>query len=324
MPTQNLPNYLFLGEEDFLKEEAVKRLKSQFLDSSTHELNYSVFYAKDKNCNIRGLLDNLRTMPFLAKKRIVILKDANSLHKSDKEAILIYLHNPRETSLFVIEDRTPVIKGGFLLDISKLVQLVYYRKLTDSGVNAWLGKKAALSGKRITLEAISLIKENSSNDLSSLSSSMDSIILYVGKRPSITKQDVEKVIGISSSHTAFDLIGSIGKRDIKKALRVFSALKKDRKKETELLGLMAWNARMILRVKELLAIKNNIEMRRDFGLSPKMFEQIARHASGFTRKKIFTILDDLLKADLDIKTGMVPAIVMENLIVKMCLNANYR
>ena len=318
MPTKILPAYLFLGEEDFLKEEAIDKLKAAFLCTQTKELNYSVFYAKDKNFNLSEMLNSLDTLPFLSKKRLVVLKGADSLPASLRPHILSYLRNPKESSIFVIESPSPAIKGDFLLGISKHAQLVYCRKLTDSDINARLVKRANSRGKRILPDAIEAIKENLPRDLRMLYSNIDNIILYIGKRHLITKQDVEALIGVSPSHTAFDLMGSLEKKDARKALRVFSSLKKDRKKETELLGLLAWNARMILRVKELLKIKNKIEMRRDLGLSPRMFDQTMRHASGFKKSEILGLLDEIIKADIEIKTGMLPRTVMEKLIVKMC------
>lgn len=317
MPTKNFSTYLFLGEEDFLKEEAINKLRSKFLGKTAKDLNYSVFYARDKRCNVTQMLENLNTLPILSQKRFVVLKDADNLSTPDKKSILSYLRNPKESSLFIIESPLPFIKGGFLLEVSKYAHLVYYRHLTDSGVNAWLAKKAGVSGKKISLEAINVVKESLPNDLRILSSNMDNIILYVGKKNFIKKEDVEKVIGRSPSHTAFDLIDSIEKKDVKKALEIFSSLKKDRKKEIELLGLLSWNARMFLRVKELLRIKNRAEICKDISLNPRKFDQIMKYSSRFKKSEILTLLDEILKSDLEIKRSS-PAPVIERLIVKMC------
>jgi len=318
MPTKDSPTYLFLGEEDFLKEQSIENLKSRFLDTETKDLNYSVFYGRDKNFNIKEMLDNLNTLPFLSKRRLVVLKEADSLPAPLRQSILLYLRNPKHSSVFIIESPTPAIKGEFLLEASRLAQLAYYRRLTDSGLNTWLREKAASSGKKISLEAVREIKENLPNNLRIFSSNMDNIILYIGKEPLITREAVRKVIGISPSHTAFDLIGSIEKRDAKRALCIFSSLKRDRKKETELLGLLAWWARMLLRIKELLSIKQTSEIRRDLALSPRVFDQIVKYASGFRKNEILNLLDEILGADLDIKTGMPPRLAIEKLIVKMC------
>ena len=220
MPTKIFPAYLFLGEEDFLKEEAIEKIKSGFLSAGTQGLNYSVFYARDKDFNLSEMLDSLNTLPFLSKKRLVVLKDADAVPADSRQAVISYLQGPRETSIFVIESPLPAIKGDFLLALSKCAQLVYYRRLTDSGLNTWLIKKAASSGKKIAGDAIDTIKENSTGGLRTLSFVMDNVILYTGKRQVVTKQDVEKLTGVSPSHTAFDLIASLEKKDAKKQRRL--------------------------------------------------------------------------------------------------------
>jgi DNA polymerase III subunit delta len=319
MPPKIFPAYLFLGEEDFLKEEEIDRLKSGSLSGNTRELNRSVFYAGEKNFNIKEMLDALNTLPFLSEKRFVVLKDPDSMTAAAKESVLSYLRNPRASSIFVIESNSPVIKGEFLLKASKLAHLCYFRRLTDKGIDAWLIKKAALAGKKIEADAINEIRETLPNDLRTLSSSVDNIMLYAGKRPVITKQDAENLIGANPSHTAFDLMDAIEDKNTARALRVFSNLKKDKKKETELLGLLAWNARMLLRIKELIKIKNRLEIRRDIGLSPGRFDRIAGHAAKFKKADIAVLLKEILAADLEIKTGVPPRDVIERLIIKMCL-----
>lgn len=318
MPPKIFPAYLFLGEEDFLKEDEVNKLKSESLAGNTQELNYSIFYAKEKNFNIREMLDALNTLPFLSEKRLVVLKDSDSLTASAKESILSYLQKPQGSTVLVIESGSPVIKGEFLLKASKLARLCYFRRLTDAGIDAWLVKKAGLAGKKIAGDAINEIKESLPNDLRILSSSMDNIILYVGKRPAIAKQDVEKLIGANPSHTVFDLMDAIEKKNAARALCIFLTLKKDKKRETELLGLLAWNVRMLLRIKELVKIKNKIEIRQDLGLSPRRFDQIAGHAAKFKKTDVTVLLKEILAADLDIKSGVSPRDVIERLIIKMC------
>ncbi|NQV04084.1 MAG: DNA polymerase III subunit delta [Candidatus Omnitrophica bacterium] len=318
MPTKIFPAYIFLGEEGFLKEEALEKLKSALLNSQTKDLNYSVFYGREKDFNFREMMGNLNTLPFLSKKRLVVLKDADSIAASFKKSILSYLEGPKPSSVFVIESPSPSIKGQFLLEASRHAHLIYYRRLTDSSINTWLVKKAASCGKKIAPLAIKAIKESLSGDLKTFSSNMDMIILYIGNRILITKQDIESVVGFSPLHTAFDLIGAIVNKDARKALEVFSFLKRDKKKETELLGLLAWNARMLLRIKEFLKIKGPLEMRKDLGLSPRMFDKILQNAAGFKKAQVLVLLDELIKADVGIKTGEGSALVMERLIAKMC------
>jgi DNA polymerase-3 subunit delta len=320
MPTKELSSYLFLGEEDFLKESELERLRSKFLDKATRELNYSVFHAKEKDFNIKDMLDMLNTAPFMSKKRFVVLKDADSLADRDKESVLFYLRNQKESSIFIIDSRANKINEGFILEASKLAKTVNVRRLTDSEIMPWLTKKARLANKKIDMTAASLIKENLPNDLNVLSSSMDNLILYTGKRPNITRQDVEKVISATPMNTSFDLLDAIEKRDSKKALNVFNSIQRYKKREIDLLlGLLSWQFRMLLRLKELLRIKNRMDAQRELRLYGYKFDQIMRYAARFTKKEILRVLSEILKADNDIKTGeMLPRFVLERLILRIC------
>ena len=320
MPTKELTSYLFLGEEDFLKEAELKKLKSRFLENSTRDLNYNVFYAKDKDFKLKEALDILNTAPFMSPKRFVILKDADSLSDSDKESTLFYLKNPNDSSIFIIDSKSSRIKEGFILEASKLSKLVRSARLIDSEINMWISKRVITAGKKISSEAINLIKENLPNDLNILCSGVDNLILYAGKRPEITKGDVEKVIYVAPLKTSFDLLDAIEKKDVKLALNIFTSIQKYKKRETELLlGLLSWQFRMLLRVKELLKIRSKPEIQKELNLYSSKFDQMARYAARFKTQEIVRLLNEILKADSDIKTGeSLPKFTLERLILKMC------
>jgi len=320
MPPKELTSYLFLGEEDFLKETELAKLKSMFLEKSTRDLNYNVFYAKEKDFKLKEMLDILNTSPFMSPKRFVILKDADSLADSDKESVLFYLKNPRDSSIFVIDSRSTKIKEGFILEASKLAKLVRAARLTDAEINIWILKQARMAGKKISADAVNMIKENLPNDLAVLSSGVGNLILYAGKRPDITKQDVEKVIYVAPLKTSFDLLNAIEKKDAKLALNIFTSIQKYKKRETEyLLGLLSWQFRMLLRVKELLRIRSKFEIQKELNLYSAKFDQMSRYAIRFKRQEIIKLLAEILKTDSDIKTGEVqPRFALERLILKMC------
>lgn len=319
MPTAQPSNYLILGDEDFLKEEALKEITSKFLEPATKDLNYSVFHAKDKDFDIKEMLDVLNTAPFIARQRIVVLKDADMLHQAGKDSVILYLKNPSAGSVFIIESGATRIKDEFLLEASRLAHLITKRRLTDAEIDVWLAKRSRAENKRLQKDAIGVIKENLPHDLSIISSYVDSLMLYTGKRPAITRNDAEKIIGVISLDTGFDILNAIEKKDAKKALRIYAQMCKRKKKETEFLGLLGWQLRILLRVKELAKIKNKFEIGKELGLYSSRLEQVFGLASRFTRNQIRVLLKEALRADTDIKTGSPdPQLVVERLILKMC------
>jgi len=320
MPTKELTSYLFLGDEDFLKEEELEKLKSRFLENAFKDLNYNIFYAKDKDFKIKEMLDILNTAPFMSPKRFVVLKDSDSLSDSGRESVLFYLKNPKSSSIFIIDSKSPKIKEGFVLEVSKLAKLIRASRLTDSEINSWISRRVRLAGKKISVDSATLIRESLPNDLRALSSSVDNLILYTGKRADIVKQDVEKVICAAPIKTSFDLLDAIEKKDAKRAMNIFTSIQKYKKKETEfLLGLLSWQFRMLLRVKELLKIRSKPEIQKELNLYSAKFDQMSRYAARFKRQEIIRILNEILKADSDIKTGeALPRLTLEKLILKVC------
>ena len=76
---------------------------------------------------------------------------------------------------------------------------------------------------------------------------------------------------------------------------------------------------MLLRVKELLRIRNKLEIQKELNLYNTKFEQMTRYAAKFKRQEIIRLLAEILKADSDIKTGYaLPKFTLERLIFKMC------
>ncbi|MDP2921454.1 MAG: DNA polymerase III subunit delta, partial [Candidatus Omnitrophota bacterium] len=269
---------------------------------------------------LKEMLDALNTSPFVSPRRFVILKDADSLSDSDKESVLFYLKNPKDTSIFIIDSKASKIKDGFILEASRLAKVVRAARLMDSEINMWISRRVRLAGKKISSEAINLIKENLPNDLNILCSSVDNLMLYAGKRQDITKQDVEKVIYVAPMKTSFDLLNAIEKKDAKLAMNIFTSIQRYKRKEAEfLLGLLSWQFRMLLRVKELLKIRTSFEIQKELGLYSGKFDQMTRYAARFKKHEIARILAEILKADNDIKTGeALPRFTLEKLILRMC------
>ena len=86
-----------------------------------------------------------------------------------------------------------------------------------------------------------------------------------------------------------------------------------------MLGLLSWQFRMLLRIKELLKIRSKPEIQKELNLYSSKFDQMARYAARFKAQEIKRLLNEILKADSDIKTGeSLPKFTLERLILKMC------
>ena len=97
--------YLLSGEEAFLKDEFIHNTKKRLLEESNKELNFSAFSSRDSA--VEDALSVVRTAPFVGKKRVVVLREADRLDEKGKTALLLYLKKPTPTTCLILESSKP-------------------------------------------------------------------------------------------------------------------------------------------------------------------------------------------------------------------------
>src|SRR5213593_762122 len=96
------PVYYLHGDEDVLKDEAIRALLEHALESSTRDFNLDLRDASGLDAEALHALVN--TPPMLAARRVVVLRGVEQVRKKSKvrEALLHYLTAPNPTTLLVL------------------------------------------------------------------------------------------------------------------------------------------------------------------------------------------------------------------------------
>ena len=99
LPLKNV--YRIVGDDYYLIDLAVDQLK-QACGISLSDLNQSFF--DDENFLAEDVIDACNQMPFMAEKRLIILKDLSKISETDKQKIIKYSKNPSPYSVLVVID----------------------------------------------------------------------------------------------------------------------------------------------------------------------------------------------------------------------------
>jgi len=70
-------SYLFVGPEDFLIDDCLKRIVEQVVDPGTKDFNFDVFYGNEVDGG--KILDTVNAYPMLSDSRLVVVKDFQKL-----------------------------------------------------------------------------------------------------------------------------------------------------------------------------------------------------------------------------------------------------
>ncbi|HEY6809045.1 MAG TPA: DNA polymerase III subunit delta [Gemmatimonadales bacterium] len=210
------PVYYLHGEEDVLKEEAVRALVDRALDPAARDFNLDSRAAADLDPDaLRTLVD---TPPMMAERRVVILRGVEQWRKTAKarDELRRYLEHPSPTTLLILmqsgDDKPDA-------DLARATTLVTIDRLSAERVERWIAHRARQIGLTIEPEAASLLAEAAGADLALLSQELEKLRAIAGTRAA-TAADVSAAVGVRRGETVVDLVARTLERRPADAVRL--------------------------------------------------------------------------------------------------------
>ncbi|MBU3958880.1 MAG: hypothetical protein KKH29_05095 [Candidatus Omnitrophica bacterium] len=129
--------YLFVGQDAPAKNIKLKSLKQEYLAKETAQFNFDILYAKE--LNLLSLQERLLSLPVKAKKRMVLIKDAQELKEVVKNFILKYVKTPEPKIILILDidyaslkqkDKTGRIKSSdeFIRQLARHAKIYRFRE----------------------------------------------------------------------------------------------------------------------------------------------------------------------------------------------------
>src|SRR5881398_787988 len=139
------PVYYLHGEEDVLKDEAVRVLLERAVDPAARDFNLDQRTAADLDPEAFNALVN--TPPILAATRAVVLRGMEQLRKTAKvrQELLHYLDSPNPSTVLILVHGTPEPPDAELLRRATAVEVA---ALPPDRVVRWMPHRTARSGGR--------------------------------------------------------------------------------------------------------------------------------------------------------------------------------
>jgi DNA polymerase-3 subunit delta len=205
-PPQLAPVYLLHGEEDVLKDEAVRTIVEAAVGSAS-DFNLDVRYAPDLTPESFHALVN--TLPMMAERRAVVVRGVEQLGKRKtklRDEVVRYLAAPNPTTVLVLVVAAGEEPDGEFVRASTAVAL---EPLSAERLPRWLQHYAATLGLTVAPDAADLLLSAVGNDLSTLARELEklgSLALGSGAARPVTAADVTSLVGVRRGETVYDLV----------------------------------------------------------------------------------------------------------------------
>ena len=320
---QTKPIYVIAGKDKFLVDGSCHKLLDELLTPDQRAM--ALFNADPEKTAIVDIFDELRTMPFLADRRVVVIKDADDFVSQYRQQLEKYFDNPSPCGVLILTVRT----------WPKTTRLA--RKLTTAGtlitaaeLKPWQLPRYIMDytrtehGKTISKPAAEMLVELVGDDPAALASEVEKLAVYTDPQKQITPDHIEALIGHNRLFNAFAVIDAMtaGKRadGIGRLRKMFAA---DKNAPYTIVGAFAWQLRRLFRARALLDKGNSTDQ-----IASKL--KIWRDKDGFFRQinrmslvQIASAIQQLAHIDHAVKTGRQQIeIAIEQLVLKLAEHAN--
>lgn len=294
-------SYLLSGEEEYLKEEGLKRLLAKMISEKETVFDKRTFYGD--SVTPEEISSVLLSTPMMASKKVVIIRESHRLNTNSKNELLKYLANPLDSTYLILLAPRVDLGKGFFRKVSERTKVYLFKRLTRRERIELILSHLKKHRLAIAEDARELLLETVGSQTLKLIGELDKLISYKSGSRRIEKEDVEKLLDFGRLETIFRLQDLVGRRRLKEALAVIEQLLLWNEKPIRILGSLGSFYLTILKLKRE---PKNIPLESiatKFGLGSFYVKKCAAYLSSFTEPQLISALELTHQKELEMKEG---------------------
>lgn len=314
------PLYLFYGEEEFLAERALLRLK-QALTLETGEAPSKVVREAGE-VELPEFLAQARTATLWSPGQLLVLRRVETYPAKALAAVLTYLEHPAPRTVVVLY--APSLKAREVEQhavwgrLAREGAALAFFRLRENELIPWLAQEARRLGKTLTPAAAQRLVEMVGDNLGELHQELQKLVLFAGTDDTLTPQQVSQLASHSRPYNIFALVEALGEAKATRRLAALDHLLDLGEPPARILVMLARQLRLLLRYKENAPHTPPGDLARSLGLLPGLLKSLGRQAEAFSIRALKRHLALLHQADLALKTSAGnPRMWLEWLLLKM-------
>lgn len=213
-----LPVYVLAGNEPYFIDKIEEKLREKVIQPHERDFNETILYGRE--VELRSVIDAAEQYPMMAARQLVIVREAQDLNELyDLE---FYLKEPTETTVLVLCMKGKTLDGR--RQMTKMVKDigVYFvaPPIYDNQVPSWISDYLKTLDTHIDDPEATLLAEYLGTNLSKIAKELDKLTLNVQKGEKVSREDIEKYIGISKDYNIFELQRNLAYRKLENVVRI--------------------------------------------------------------------------------------------------------
>ena len=310
--------YLLYGEDNYLKNEFVKKAKKSF-----GELQLGINYIQIDESNVNNVISDIETPAFGYERKMIIVKNANLMQKKNaiSDKLSEYLNDADKQildsiELIIVEDS--VEKNALFNTISKIGMIKEFNEQKISQLITKVKSISAAYGVQIQENVAQYFIECTGTNMEDIINEIRKLIEYAGKGGTIKKEDIDSLTIKKSESVIFDLTDNLGKKKIHEAINVLHDLIYAKEPVQKILVMLYNHFKKLY----IVQLSNGQNVAQNLKLKPNQTILVSKYqnqAKFFTQDEIRNLLNEFMYIDEASKSGNLDINVgLESVLCRYC------
>jgi len=311
--------YILSGQDDFSLTQSLEEIKREIGDQTV--LVGSVTMLDGTQVSLEQLRPFCETVPFLAGKRLVIIKGLLERFESKGRAIRqkkttptsrqdeykslgAYISKIPDSTVVVLLENRIANNNPLFRELADKAVVKSFPLLKEPRLREWVQKQVKGEGGSISPQAVALLAKLVGSNLWVMTSEINKLILLSSGRR-IEEDDVKALVSYTQQANVFAMVDAIVEFRVELAEQLLQRLVQSGAAPAYLLVMLSRQVQMIVRAKELgKQRKPKTEIQHRLGIIQEfVLRKTLEQASRYSLPRLRGVYHHLLEADLSIKTG---------------------
>jgi DNA polymerase-3 subunit delta len=284
------------GSNSFMLQQIMRQLIETFVAEYT---DMGLERLDGEEAEYDRLREALESLPFLASKKLVVLRNpgANKTFIENAEALLTEL--PETTDVIIYEPKIDK-RSSYYKFLKKATDFKELNDLDGPALTKWLVEEA--KGSLSQSDARYLIERLGTNQ-QLLSSELQKLLIYDAK---ITRQTIDLLTEPTPQSTIFQLLDAAFAGNKKHTLELYQQQRVNKVEPQQIIAMLAWQLHVMAIIKTA-GNKSDNDIAHEGKLSPYVVQKSRRALSHTTLQQLKERIQDLTKLDLALKSSPIDA-----------------
>jgi DNA polymerase III subunit delta len=242
------------------------------------------------------LSEALTSLPFLASKKLVVLRSPGANKKFVEQSAKLLAEVPETTDVVIVETKLDK-RGVYYKLLKKVTDYREFPELDVNGLARWAGEQAKLGGGSLNSNDARFLVERVGVNQQLVSHEVEKLLLY---SPAINRQSIELLTEATPQSSIFELLEAAFSGNARRMTALYAEQRAMKVEPQQIIAMLAWQLHIIALVKTAGGRSPEV-IAKEAKVSPYVVKKTAGIARSISPPQFKKLLQDLLRIDMRLK-----------------------